>query len=765
MRQVWLMKLTRVASVIKEKSMFKKYLLSFVLVLVLPFTSMLLLHMVSKAVISHEIISANSNSLDRLVGAYDARVDEARAMFKQLSMNPVFLETALQYRPEYDIPYQNFQLKTHVKMFQRDAVSDFFIYNANTDTIISSTNAVLSSEDYYLSYYADDLLGYRGWLEGIQGVRVNDVTRLAIRGQETICVVSSLPYDFYRTTGINAVCVLKPWFFAPMASETSQTGGAILVFGGDRRLLLSSNPQYAHLTLDDFPAGPLAAGFDERTIAGERCMVRSIPSSASRCTYISIIPVGVFSAKLTRYTAIQVISIGASMLISVLAAYFLSKRNTTPFSQLINRLSKRSDHAYNSLVQNEVQYIGAMFDDVYWQNEALGKTLEEDTFVLRRGLLLKLLAGIGENADAREKEILRNDEFFKRAWYAVALIKAENSRGASGDAVGEALRRALAAEQSVLLAETLQLSRDEHALIAGLASPHDARQFDKLCQSIKTRLADADGVMCSMSMSEICPGFAGIHEAYMQSVNAMNHRIAAGEGTLLKFSELNDKPLIVNYTFRQRAEQRLYAAVTQRTYEVGDAVTSLADEYFQGEIGTPDQCKCYIYDISTTVGALVAMLCDAHFAVELNAVGKLMNCDTLISFQRQAAELLGVVKERMEIKKTDDKLSAQIIAYMNEHHSDCKLCVNTLGAHFNMSASYLSKRFTQETAMSVSDVLAGIRLEHAKRLLGETDLSLDEIAVQVGIVGSGTLIRLFKKTEDMTPGAYRKVKRCLSEHA
>ena len=44
---------------------------------------------------------------------------------------------------------------------------------------------------------------------------------------------------------------------------------------------------------------------------------------------------------------------------------------------------------------------------------------------------------------------------------------------------------------------------------------------------------------------------------------------------------------------------------------------------------------------------------------------------------------------------------------------------------------------------------------HACRLLCETDMTLEEIAESVGIVGSSTLIRLFKKTQGCTPSSYR----------
>lgn len=48
------------------------------------------------------------------------------------------------------------------------------------------------------------------------------------------------------------------------------------------------------------------------------------------------------------------------------------------------------------------------------------------------------------------------------------------------------------------------------------------------------------------------------------------------------------------------------------------------------------------------------------------------------------------------------------------------------------------------------------RLAHAKTLLVETTLSLQEIAETVGFGNALTMSRAFKKRYGMTPGAYRK---------
>lgn len=58
--------------------------------------------------------------------------------------------------------------------------------------------------------------------------------------------------------------------------------------------------------------------------------------------------------------------------------------------------------------------------------------------------------------------------------------------------------------------------------------------------------------------------------------------------------------------------------------------------------------------------------------------------------------------------------------------------------------------------MTFTDYVAGQKLEMAKRMLVETDLSVAEIAERLSYSNAQNFIRLFKKHMDITPGQYRK---------
>lgn len=74
--------------------------------------------------------------------------------------------------------------------------------------------------------------------------------------------------------------------------------------------------------------------------------------------------------------------------------------------------------------------------------------------------------------------------------------------------------------------------------------------------------------------------------------------------------------------------------------------------------------------------------------------------------------------------------------------------------HFNVS--YYCKWFYNQTGMTPNAYIQQIRLEKAKELLETTELSLLEIALQVGYSHQSSLTRLFRKIEGLNPIWYRK---------
>ncbi|MBW8350839.1 AraC family transcriptional regulator [Bacillus sp. IITD106] len=96
-----------------------------------------------------------------------------------------------------------------------------------------------------------------------------------------------------------------------------------------------------------------------------------------------------------------------------------------------------------------------------------------------------------------------------------------------------------------------------------------------------------------------------------------------------------------------------------------------------------------------------------------------------------------------------------VIHYMEEnYHND--LSLDILADHCNLSKFYLIKIFKEVLGCTPSQYLLGIRLEHAKRLLLDTDWDITRICFDVGFGSLNTFERVFKRRWGVTISEFRK---------
>lgn len=84
------------------------------------------------------------------------------------------------------------------------------------------------------------------------------------------------------------------------------------------------------------------------------------------------------------------------------------------------------------------------------------------------------------------------------------------------------------------------------------------------------------------------------------------------------------------------------------------------------------------------------------------------------------------------------------------------LTLKTLAALLPVSESYLSRVFRRQTGMTCMQYLQQVRVEAARRLLQQTDLSVEAVAGAVGYVSSKHFARVFREAVGQSPRAFRQ---------
>ncbi len=95
--------------------------------------------------------------------------------------------------------------------------------------------------------------------------------------------------------------------------------------------------------------------------------------------------------------------------------------------------------------------------------------------------------------------------------------------------------------------------------------------------------------------------------------------------------------------------------------------------------------------------------------------------------------------------------------YIDQNFRD-NINITEIAERFYMSSYYLSHAFHKLVGMSPRQYLTHVRLEHAKTLLNETPMSVQEVAQNSGFPDVNAFIRSFRQIMGLTPGQYRNMR-------
>jgi AraC family transcriptional regulator of arabinose operon/AraC family L-rhamnose operon transcriptional activator RhaR len=95
------------------------------------------------------------------------------------------------------------------------------------------------------------------------------------------------------------------------------------------------------------------------------------------------------------------------------------------------------------------------------------------------------------------------------------------------------------------------------------------------------------------------------------------------------------------------------------------------------------------------------------------------------------------------------------LPYMNQY-PEKTLSVKDIANYLGISESHLRRQFRHEMGESIGGYLSNIRLNTAKRLLADTDLSIEAVGNQCGYDSIYSFSRFFKKSIGVSPLRFRK---------
>lgn len=97
----------------------------------------------------------------------------------------------------------------------------------------------------------------------------------------------------------------------------------------------------------------------------------------------------------------------------------------------------------------------------------------------------------------------------------------------------------------------------------------------------------------------------------------------------------------------------------------------------------------------------------------------------------------------------------RVVHYVHRHYQE-EISLSSIAKHFHFSRSHLSESFKRCIGKNFLDFVHELRIRHACGLLSSTEMSISDIAMEVGYGSYKTFSRVFRIKKGMTPQNYKK---------
>lgn len=122
--------------------------------------------------------------------------------------------------------------------------------------------------------------------------------------------------------------------------------------------------------------------------------------------------------------------------------------------------------------------------------------------------------------------------------------------------------------------------------------------------------------------------------------------------------------------------------------------------------------------------------------------------------------ILGTILQDLPYRPISGPVTSQdtftkVLEHLSVHYTE-PLSLEALAQKFGVDHSHLSRTFAAKLSCGYLDYLHQLRIEHARKLLSETQNKICNIAFECGFADQRSFNRVFKKWTGVTPSAYRQ---------
>ncbi|MGN6714545.1 helix-turn-helix domain-containing protein [Anaerocolumna jejuensis] len=452
-----------------------------------------------------------------------------------------------------------------------------------------------------------------------------------------------------------------------------------------------------------------------------REMVLSSVSSAFQNTYLTFISLSMFG------------------LLLIMLAMQITYR---PLQKLTKKIAPEMNSQGGYL-----QQISDAFDSTLKKNSQLQAKIDNYRIIMHESILNSILV---ENNGSKGEDISQIDQFFHpHSYNSIFSVKILLSSNISAKEIRDFILQALPSDGACLLLE--QAEAYAVFLINYCGTENDKEEvISLLFQDFYKETA------CKTAISNITSNPMDIPALYENALLACSFWEASPVVSYSKIADSIPKETSFSYPYKKLET----FSKELENFDFPKANTTLRElfELIDQKTNPDFFIRCILIDIITVIINLMNKSGIRFETINDLYYETLYYCRTLSYAEKHdaiKANMYHIISVFEEETANSCIHISQVKQFIQENYLSSEFSNTMLADHFHVSMAYMSYLFKKKTNENLSDYVWNLRLEKAKDMLRNTDLSIDEISIRIGYLNPSSFRRKFKQTMNTTPSHYR----------
>ncbi|AZU64348.1 helix-turn-helix domain-containing protein [Neobacillus mesonae] len=301
---------------------------------------------------------------------------------------------------------------------------------------------------------------------------------------------------------------------------------------------------------------------------------------------------------------------------------------------------------------------------------------------------------------------------------------------------------------TVLLSIPLRSSQEEYKQLAV-----------SYAERMKQHLNEKTGYTVTIGIGSYYEDARNLHVSYQEALQAQTYKFFSGTNAILHIADIqpfeNETALLPNSEIETVASKLTVGDFTG----VKESLEKVWNTVFTQQNVDPEVLKLQILDLLTTL-ARSAINGGAKpqdiISIHLEYARDLLMVENTSQMKKWFQEAIKQLLERAFLDYNEETLKSvqKAIAFI-EHHYIENISLEQVASHVHLSPNYFSNLFKKTTGSSFIEYITNLRVDKAKSMLMDLDLTIYQIASAVGYQDARYFSRVFKAISGKTPSKYR----------